>query len=338
MCVLGLLNKNICRLLARAIGIFILWGASFVWDMQQPVHAQWCSVSSGSLNFGTVDLSSGLPVNTTSTFNVFCIGTPGQTVRICPNYNSGIGGASTGGDPRQMLSGINQLNYNIYKNAAYTQVWGSHVWGWAPTPPTINLPLSGGWWLGFGSTTFAIRGRIAGGQSSTPSGLYTSSFSGPQTRVSYRYSSVGNCAVISALGGVQTSFSVNANVLTTCTINAANLDFGTAGFLSGNVDSSNTITINCNSGLPYTISLDGGLSGATNPTLRQMVNGADDVTYAIYQNAARTIPWGDLIGTNTISSVGTGLSQVFTTYGRVPTQTTPPPGTYSDTVVVTITY
>lgn len=302
-----------------------------------PAKAQFCSVSSGNLNFGTVDLSSGAAVNTNSTLSVFCFGTPGATVRICPNYNSGTGGVSAGGNPRQMLSGINQLNYNIYRNAAYTQVWGSYVWGMPPTPPTINITLSGGF-FGFGATAFTLRGRISAGQIGTPAGAYNSNFSGTQTRISYRYASFGNCAAITAAGGVQAAFNVTANVISNCRLQATNLNFGTAGVLASNVDSSNSITVQCTSGLPYTIGLDGGLSGAPSPELRKLANGGDEITYGIYQNAARTVPWGDNIGTNTVSSTGTGLAQVFTGFGRVPAQTTPAAGTYSDTVVVTITY
>ena len=326
------------RITRKLLAFALIWPATITYDMQTPANAQWCSVSAADLDFGAVDLSSGAPINTTATFQVFCIGAPGRTVRVCPNFNSGIGGASTGGHPRQMLSGVSQLNYNIYQNAGYSQVWGSHVWGWAPKPPTINLPLSSGWWLGFGSTTITMRGRISGGQNSSQAGFYTSGFYGGQTRVSYRYDYVGNCAAISSFGGVQAPFTVRTTVLNTCTINAASLNFGANGVLASNVDSSNTISINCNSGLPYAIGLDGGLSGASNPEARKMTNGPEQVTYAIYQNAARTQPWGNSTGINTVSSVGTGLNQVFTAYGRVPTQTTPQAGTYTDTVVVTVTY
>ncbi|WP_372803889.1 spore coat protein U domain-containing protein [Paracoccus seriniphilus] len=38
------------------------------------------------------------------------------------------------------------------------------------------------------------------------------------------------------------------------------------------------------------------------------------------------------------TSAGSGSVQSFTVHGRVPAQTTPPPGDYFDTVVVTITY
>jgi spore coat protein U-like protein len=39
-----------------------------------------------------------------------------------------------------------------------------------------------------------------------------------------------------------------------------------------------------------------------------------------------------------VSATGNGADQTFTIYGRVPAQTTPAPGTYTDTVTVTVTY
>ena len=38
------------------------------------------------------------------------------------------------------------------------------------------------------------------------------------------------------------------------------------------------------------------------------------------------------------TDAGTGVSRAVTVHGRVPPQPTPPPGAYSDTVVVTVTY
>ena len=44
-------------------------------------------------------------------------------------------------------------------------------------------------------------------------------------------------------------------------------------------------------------------------------------------------------GTNTcVLGTGTGLNQNVTIYGQVPAQTAPAVGTYSDTVVVTVTF
>jgi len=63
-----------------------------------------------------------------------------------------------------------------------------------------------------------------------------------------------------------------------------------------------------------------------------------NLTYGLYRDAARTLPWGSTVGTNTTSGTGTGVTQTQTVYGRAAAQTTPPPGTYSDSVVVTVGY
>jgi spore coat protein U-like protein len=63
-----------------------------------------------------------------------------------------------------------------------------------------------------------------------------------------------------------------------------------------------------------------------------------NITYGLYRDVARALAWGSTIGTNTTSGTGTGLTQTQTVYGRVPTQTTPKPGAYSDSVVVTVGY
>ena len=38
------------------------------------------------------------------------------------------------------------------------------------------------------------------------------------------------------------------------------------------------------------------------------------------------------------SATGNGALQSYTIYGRVPPQTTPKPGTYADTITLTVTY
>ena len=51
-----------------------------------------------------------------------------------------------------------------------------------------------------------------------------------------------------------------------------------------------------------------------------------------------TQPGAFPFGTNTLAGTGTGLAQSATVYGRIPPQATPSPGTYNDTIVVTLTY
>lgn len=300
-------------------------------------HAQVCTFTNTGVNFGSVDLSSGSAVLATGTFTAACTGFAGERVRVCANFNDGSGGVSGGGDPRQMTSGVNSLNFNIYKNAAYTNIWGSKVWAHPPTQKTINMRLNG---AGTASKSRVIRNEIYSGQAGTPPGLYTSSFAGAHTQISYAYRFVGNCNVISGPSGihVQVPFTVSANVLGACTVSATDLDFGTTGVLTSSNDTTNTISINCNNLLPYSISLNDGLSGVGDPTARKMVNGPNQITYGIYQDAAHLNPWGDNIGTNTVGGTGTGSVQSYTAHGRVPVQSTPTPGTYTDTIIVTVTY
>ena len=73
-------------------------------------------------------------------------------------------------------------------------------------------------------------------------------------------------------------------------------------------------------------------------TTRKMTSGANTINYSLYQNSSRTTVWGNTVGTNTVSGTGSGLGQALTVYGRVPPQTTPAPGTYTDTIVATVTY
>ena len=69
-----------------------------------------------------------------------------------------------------------------------------------------------------------------------------------------------------------------------------------------------------------------------------MTSGANTVNYTLYSNSGRTTLWGNTVGTDTVAATGNGASQSYTVYGRVPTQAAPAPGTYTDTITVTVTY
>lgn len=300
-----------------------------------PAWAQTCTFTNTGLNWGNIDLSLGTAFDLTGTFTANCTGAPGFTVRVCPNFNAGSGGVNGSGSERYKLNGANQLRYNIYRNAARTTVWGSRTWGLPPTPPTINVALGGG---GTGTASQTMWARVFAAQTGLPAGLYSSVFSGTHTQIAYAYSFFGNCAAIGLTNVTNVPFTAQANYPATCSVSATNLDFGSRGILDTATTSSNTISVTCTTGSGYTISLNGGNSGATDPTLRKMANGAATITYGIYRDAARTLPWGSTIGTDTVAGIGTGSAQAYTAYGRVPVQTTPSPQTYTDTITVTVTY
>lgn len=298
--------------------------------------AQSCSFSMTDVNFGTVILQSGAAVDTTATLSASCQGAAYGTVRVCVNFGAGSGGAASGGSPRYMLSGANQLSYNLYQDAARTAPLGSYTGLLALLGgATMSVPLNSS---GNGSASMTVYGRILAGQSSAATGSYLSSFAGGQATIYYQYLSLLTCIAILNNGPTNLSFNVLANVQSACSVTASNMDFGSVATLSAALNATSTITANCTVSTPYQIALDGGLSAAANPAQRIMSMGTNTITYGLYRNSQRNQPWGNIPGTNTQAAVGTGAAQPFTVYGQVPSQATPKPGLYQDTIVVTLTY
>lgn len=119
---------------------------------------------------------------------------------------------------------------------------------------------------------------------------------------------------------------------------APTLDFGTQGPLTANIDQTTTLTVTCTTSAPYNVGLDAGTNSSGNVANRAMNNGAVKVAYQLYSDNGRTKVWGNTIGTDTLAGTGNGAAQTLTVYGRVPPQTTPAAGVYTDTVNVTVTY
>jgi spore coat protein U-like protein len=143
-----------------------------------------------------------------------------------------------------------------------------------------------------------------------------------------------------ALAGTATgTVGVSLTLQASCTLSSTgNIAFGTQSVLTSNVDATGSVGVQCSNTTPYTVALDaGGTSGATT-TVRKLTDGSATVNYALYRDSARTQTWGNTTGTDTVAGTGNGSSQSLTIYARVPSQTTPAPSTYTDTVNVTVTY
>ena len=257
--------------------------------------------------------------------------------RVCPNLGSGSSGDAGTGSPRILLSGTDKIYFSFYQDAARSIVWGSAVWPWASQfpAPQFDIPLGP---TGQATQSFPLYARVTAGQTTAPAGTYVSTFSGGHTLISSGYSTVGNCPTISATGGTHPGFNVTAVIARTCNLTTSALDFGSIGGLAAAVNGSGQLRVTCTNGTPYSIGLDGGLSGATNPVLRKMVKGTDSVTYGLYGDAARTQPWFNNGGNYLATGTGSGLAQTLTVYGRISAQLTPPPGRYTDSVVVIVSY
>jgi spore coat protein U-like protein len=142
------------------------------------------------------------------------------------------------------------------------------------------------------------------------------------------------------------TFSVQLQITAQCVINStATLNFGSAGVLGGaagttNTDQTTSIGVQCTNTTPYNVGLDAGTTVGGSTTTRLLLNAStsETIQYKLYTNSGHTTNWGNAVGTDTVSGTGTGSTQSFTIYGRVPPQATPTPGAYADTVTVTVTY
>jgi spore coat protein U-like protein len=302
-----------------------------LWLAPLQAWAQSCNFGISNVNFGSVDVLAGGNVDVTATLNINCTGVALTTIRICPSIGAGSGGADT---TSRLMSGPGTLRYQLYQDAARTTVWGSYTWGLPGTPPTIDLALGLG---GSGSTTRTIFGRVFGGQSTAPAGSYVSNFTAAQTSFVYAALGVLPCPNLLLPQTANPTFTVNATVVNNCLVTPQNLNFGTQGVLSANIDASSLLSVTCTPGTSYSVGLNGGNAGAA-PTARKLAKGGETITYGLYRDAARSQPWGDTIGTNTAAGTGSGIAQDLTVFGRVPPQATPTAGTYTDTIVVTVTF
>ncbi len=292
-----------------------------------------CSFDLSNINFGTINVLTGAAYSATGTLEISCRGNPFENITICPNIGSGSGNP-VGHDPRQLQKwGTNslKLNFNLFWPSG-GNIWGSQVWPFPPRPPIFHLRLDASGRL---SASYAVPAAIFGGQYFTWPGVYYSLFSNGHVLFQYKRGTHADCSTPD--GQRRPRFRVRARVAKACEVSATDLDFGAVGALNANVDATASITMRCTMGTPYKIRINGGHTGTTNPANRKMTNGAFDITYGIYRDAARTQGWGRW-NSNDVNATGNGLPQTFTAYGRVPPQPTPPPGGYTDTLVVSVVY
>ena len=120
-----------------------------------------------------------------------------------------------------------------------------------------------------------------------------------------------------------------------CTVSTTSVSFSTYDvFSTSNSDITATVTVRCNPSQAYSLSLS---TGAGTYASRTLLNGSFTLSYNLYTDAARLTIWGDgSSGTSTVS--GNAKNATHTVYGRIPASQNVHAGSYSDTIIVTITY
>jgi spore coat protein U-like protein len=137
---------------------------------------------------------------------------------------------------------------------------------------------------------------------------------------------------------VTTTFAVTATVQATCLVSATPMTFGTyTGVQLASTTS--TVSVTCTNTTPYNVGLNAGVAAGATVTARSMTGpGSALLGYSLFSDSARTVNWGQTIGTDTVTGAGNGAAQAITVYGQVAAAQYVAPGAYTDTITATVTY
>jgi len=135
------------------------------------------------------------------------------------------------------------------------------------------------------------------------------------------------------------TFQVTADISASCTVVATDLAFGTYDVFSATpTDGTATMDVTCTNATTYDVGLDEGTGTGATVASRKMTSGANLLNYSLYQESGRTTVWGDTAGVDTVSGTGSGSAQTITAYGRIFALQSSAPGSYADTITVTVTF
>ena len=108
-----------------------------------------CTISTTSVAFGTYNVFSATPRDANGTVQINC--TPREDIQVTLSR-----GSSSSFNPRTLRSGTNLLNYNLFRDAARTQIWGDGTAG--------TLIVTGN---NVRNTTVTVFGRVPASQDAT---------------------------------------------------------------------------------------------------------------------------------------------------------------------------
>lgn len=140
----------------------------------------------------------------------------------------------------------------------------------------------------------------------------------------------------------------SAHALAACTASASSTNFGIYNpFSISPLNGTGNIQVSCSLLgvlsilVSYDILLNPGTSGVF--TNRTMAGGSYNLNYNLYTNSGRSLIWGDGSGGTSIITDSYLLGLLTTVrnypvYGQIAAGQNLPPGTYSDTIMVTVNY
>lgn len=321
----------------RVLGLFLL-----LWLMSSPLHAA-CTVSMANAAFGSLSsftvnsteqqTSANLVVTCDTILNLLTNDTVSMNV-LSATATSGTRPAMKRTDNTTVTDAVpvRVCGTSACSNTTETAIGKTYSW-------------SGNTLLGLltsKSYTLPIYFRTVSGQSVT-AGPYQVNVT---LNISYNVcptGALGICLGTPQTGTVPVTTQLTINVTTDCiTISAPDVNFGSAPLVSNFPSVSQSVAITCTKGSTYTVGINNG-ANAGSGTVRKMVNGSNSMSYDIYKGSTNN-RWGptgtDRWASSDASSVsGDGTVNTYNYTARMLSgQSTPPAGTYTDTLVVDVAF
>jgi len=296
------------------------------------VHAQCSTSSTTPAAFGTVtSFAVKNQAQTTSSTNagVTCNGALAAILVVGNTIKGTITSANNG---KLVGPTGDAIPYTLFADKNYsTQINFGATNDWASTQFISFLGFGGG-----SAVPLPLYLRTVIG-SNVAAGTYTDTLT-----INWNWHVCAGIGLILCIGWNDGSATVTVPVTLTvtndCTINAPNVNFGTAPTVSSFTPVNGRLSLTCTKGMAYTVGLSPGSNAAANGR-RQMVNGANRLQYDLYSAGGGTV-WGQTI--NRVNSPGAadGQSvQAFPYTARIYTdQPTPPIGAYTDSVIVDVRF
>lgn len=325
----------------QPLSMLTLWvGAALVSSVAPwaTVRAQSCSVGMTNVDFGNYSPIGNAAQNTTGTLTFSCNFGLLASLYAHTCVSLGPGSTSTSTAARTMGNGSNRLGYQLGTTTSFSPPWGT---GTQAITVRLSKPLLGG----TASTTVPIQAQILAAQPTVPivgnaNTVYREDYTAANATFVYGFNNATTpvCANLASTGTF--AFSSQTTVTKNCTISADPMVFPAGSLLTSVRTATTNIRATCTSGSAYQISLNGGSPGGT-VNARRMVRsgGTEIVNYQLFRDSGYSLAWGDgTAGTSVATGTGNGLQSTLTVYRRVPAQSTPRPGTYTDTITATITF
>jgi spore coat protein U-like protein len=137
----------------------------FIASLATPALAATCSASSSGVALGVYRPNQATPADSAGFVTVTCSRDVLETFPVTVNYSVDFSrGNSANYSPREMTSGTNKLQYNLYSDASRASVWGDTTGGTAHATGSIGLqsvmvPVS---------ASHTVYGRIFSSQNAVP--------------------------------------------------------------------------------------------------------------------------------------------------------------------------